>query len=54
MSKKSVDHIIKTNFNGIKDRIEACGMDGFIFKPFNPDDLLFEIDKALETNRNQN
>ena len=23
MSKKSVDHIIKTNFNGIKDRIEA-------------------------------
>ena len=23
MSKKSVDHLIKTNFNGIKDRIEV-------------------------------
>ena len=41
-------------FMEVKDRIEACGMDGFIFKPFNPDDLLFEIDKALEKNRNQN
>lgn len=30
-------------FMEVKDKISECGMNGFIFKPFNPDDLLNEI-----------
>ena len=31
-------------FSEIKDKIEECGMDGFIFKPFAPEDLLTQIE----------
>ena len=30
-------------FLEIKDKIEECGMNGFIFKPFTPEDLLSQI-----------
>lgn len=32
-------------FMEIKDKIEECGMNGFIFKPFTPEDLLSQIEK---------
>jgi len=32
-------------FMEIKDKVEACGMNGYVFKPFNPEDLLSEIEK---------
>ena len=32
-------------FMEVRDKIEKSGMNGFIFKPFNPEDLLDEIDK---------
>ncbi len=32
-------------FMEIKDKINECGMNGFIFKPINPEDLLKEIEK---------
>lgn len=32
-------------FMEVRDKIEQSGMNGFIFKPFNPDDLLDEIDR---------
>jgi len=34
-------------FMEVKDKIYEAGMDGFIFKPFNPDDLLNQIDFAI-------
>lgn len=34
-----------TVFMEIKDKINECGMNGFVFKPFNPEDLLEEIEK---------
>lgn len=34
-------------FSEVKENVMACGMDGFIFKPFNPDHLLFEINKSI-------
>jgi CheY-like chemotaxis protein len=32
-------------FLEIKDKIEECGMNGYIFKPFTPEDLLSQIEK---------
>lgn len=32
-------------FMEIKDKIDECGMNGFIFKPFTPEDLLCQIEK---------
>jgi signal transduction histidine kinase/CheY-like chemotaxis protein len=32
-------------FIEVKDKIEECGMDGFIFKPFTPEDLVNQIQK---------
>jgi signal transduction histidine kinase/CheY-like chemotaxis protein len=32
-------------FSEIKNKIEECGMSGFIFKPFTPEELLKEIEK---------
>lgn len=32
-------------FMEVKDKINSCGMNGFVFKPFNPEDLLNEIEK---------
>tara|TARA_R110001606_G_scaffold103595_3_gene226491 strand:+ start:29255 stop:30940 length:1686 start_codon:yes stop_codon:yes gene_type:complete len=32
-------------FAEVKDKIAECGMDGFIFKPFTPKDLLIQIEK---------
>jgi signal transduction histidine kinase/CheY-like chemotaxis protein len=32
-------------FTEIKDKIDECGMNGFIFKPFTPEDLLSQIEK---------
>jgi signal transduction histidine kinase/CheY-like chemotaxis protein len=32
-------------FMEVKDKIEECGMNGFIFKPFTPEDLLNQIEK---------
>ncbi|WP_439130536.1 response regulator [Polaribacter sp.] len=32
-------------FMEIKDKINECGMNGFVFKPINPEDLLEEIEK---------
>lgn len=34
-------------FTEIKESITQSGMNGFIFKPFNPDDLLFQINEAI-------
>jgi signal transduction histidine kinase len=34
-------------FMEVKDQISKCGMDGFIFKPFNPEDLLDKIDEVI-------
>ena len=34
-------------FNEVKDKIEDCGMDGFIVKPFDPEDLLNRIEDAI-------
>ena len=31
-------------FMEIKDKIEDCGMNGFIFKPFTPEDLLHQVE----------
>ena len=36
-------------FSEIKDKIESCGMNGFIFKPFTPEDLLNRIQEYLVT-----
>lgn len=37
-------------FTEIKENITQSGMNGFIFKPFNPDDLLFQINEAIHKN----
>ncbi|MHB0755030.1 response regulator [Polaribacter sp. M15] len=34
-----------TAFTEIKEKINECGMNGFVFKPITPDDLLEEIEK---------
>lgn len=34
-------------FSEIKDKIEDCGMSGFIFKPFTPEDLLNHLEEYL-------
>lgn len=34
-------------FIEIKDKIEECGMNGFIFKPFTPEDLVNQIEKQI-------
>ena len=34
-------------FIEVKHKIKECGMNGFIFKPFNPDDLVSQIEKYL-------
>ncbi|WP_397446149.1 response regulator [Polaribacter sp. R77954] len=34
-----------TVFTEIKDKINECGMNGFVFKPITPEDLLQEIEK---------
>ena len=33
-------------FMEVRDKINECGMNGFIFKPFVPDDLLKEVKNA--------
>ena len=33
-------------FMEVRDKIEECGMDGFIFKPFVPEDLLQQVKNA--------
>jgi signal transduction histidine kinase/BarA-like signal transduction histidine kinase len=38
-------------FMEVKNRIFESGMDGFIYKPFEPDDLLDKIEKAIEKSR---
>ena len=32
-------------FMEIKDKVRSCGMNGYVFKPFNPEDLFKEIEK---------
>ncbi len=34
-------------FMEVKDKIKECGMNGFIFKPFNPEDLLNKIENTI-------
>ena len=34
-------------FMEVKDKINECGMNGFIYKPFNPEDLLNKIEAAV-------
>jgi CheY-like chemotaxis protein len=34
-------------FLEVKDRIKESGMDGFIYKPFDPEDLLNKIEEAI-------
>jgi len=38
-------------FADVKTKIERVGMDGFIFKPFDPLDLLDKIDQTINTKR---
>ena len=35
-------------FMEVKDKMEECGMNGFIFKPFDPEDLLNQIENATK------
>lgn len=35
-------------FMEVKDKIHRSGMDGFIFKPFEPEDLLDQVENAIE------
>ena len=35
-------------FSEVKDPIFNSGMNGFIVKPFNPNDLLYEINKVIK------
>ncbi|OBY61799.1 response regulator [Polaribacter reichenbachii] len=35
-------------FMEVKDKISECGMNGFIFKPFDPQDLLDQIEAAIK------
>ncbi|WP_405566143.1 ATP-binding protein [Polaribacter sp. Asnod6-C07] len=35
-------------FMEVKDKIDECGMNGFIFKPFDPQDLLDQIQEAIK------
>jgi signal transduction histidine kinase/CheY-like chemotaxis protein len=35
-------------FMEVKNRVKDCGMNGFIFKPFNPEDLLNQIESATK------
>jgi len=37
-------------FSEVKENLSQSGMNGFIFKPFNPDDLLFQINNAIHQN----
>ncbi|MDD7916042.1 response regulator [Polaribacter ponticola] len=37
-------------FMEVKNKITESGMDGFIFKPFDPQDLLNQIEDAIENN----
>ena len=39
-------------FMEVKDQIEESGMNGFIFKPFHPDDLLSQIEVAITNSQN--
>ena len=34
-------------FMEVKDKINESGMNGFIYKPFNPEDLLDKIEQAI-------
>ncbi len=36
-------------FMEVKDKISDCGMNGFIFKPFDPQDLLNQIEDVIHT-----
>ena len=36
-------------FMEVKDKISECGMNGFIFKPFDPKDLLNQIEVAVNS-----
>ena len=36
-------------FMEVKDKINECGMNGFIFKPFDPQDLLNQIEQAINS-----
>lgn len=36
-------------FMEVKDKISECGMNGFIFKPFKPEDLLNQIEVAVNS-----
>ena len=35
-------------FMEVKNKIKDCGMNGFIFKPFKPEDLLNRIEEAIK------
>lgn len=39
-------------FMEVKDQIENSGMNGFVFKPFNPEDLLFQINETINNTQN--
>jgi signal transduction histidine kinase/CheY-like chemotaxis protein len=36
-------------FMEVRDKINECGMNGFIFKPFDPQDLLNQIEQAINS-----
>jgi len=36
-------------FMEVKDKMEECGMNGFIFKPFDPEDLLNQIEEVTKS-----
>ncbi|MCL4157509.1 UNVERIFIED_CONTAM: hypothetical protein GTU68_049688 [Idotea baltica] len=38
-------------FMEVKDKIKECGMNGFIFKPFDPEELLEIIDNTIPKNK---
>jgi CheY-like chemotaxis protein len=36
-------------FMEVKDKMEECSMNGFIFKPFDPEDLLNQIEEVTKS-----
>ena len=50
---KNIPFIVLTARGGMKDYFEVMGVDGFIEKPFQPQDLVTEIHSVMAEHKNQ-